>query len=92
MYIDYPTIKATGYDEGDLCQLLYEMITVGIAEAVWTAANFAVSVWDRRNANASAHSGTAGGTPARGYMKPGGINQQDLADMLYEMGYVLYWT
>ena len=76
-----PKLKPTGMDQGDLCQLLYEVVVAMITTAC-TAANFTISVYDRTRTNRTGP--TTEVKPL--YIEPTGIDQGYLCDLLYEIG------
>jgi len=77
-----PRIKPDGIDQGDLCQALYETVAIMISGTVCTVANFTISVYDKARLNRTGP--TTETKPL--YVKPTGIDQGYLADLLYEIG------
>jgi len=77
-----PRLKPDGIDQGDLCQALYETVAIMISGTVCTAANFTISVYDKARLNRTGP--TTETKPL--YVKPTGIDQGYLADLLYEIG------
>ena len=82
-----PKLKPTGMEQGDLCQLLYETVVALITTAC-TTANFTITVYDKARLNSV---GPATETKPL-YVKPTGIDQGYLADLLYEIGVAVITT
>ena len=83
-----PKLKPTGMEQGDLCQLLYELVSIMISGTACTVANFTISVYDRTMTNRTGP--TALTQPL--YTKGAGIDQGYLADLLYEIAYGVITT
>jgi len=83
-----PKLKPIGMEQGDLCQLLYELVTIMISGTACTVANFTISVYDRTCTNRTGP--TAITIPL--YIKPTGIDQGYLCDLLYEIAYGVITT
>ena len=83
-----PKLKPTGMEAGDLCQFLYEIITIMISGTACAAGDFSITIYDRNMLNSS---GPASLTQPK-YVKPTGIDQGYLADLLYEIAYGVITT
>ena len=77
-----PKLKATGMEMGDLCQALYEIVSIMISGTACTVANFTISAYDRTMANRTGPTTLV--QPL--YVKPTGMDQGYLCDLLYEIG------
>ena len=83
-----PKLKPTGMDQGDLCQGLYEILTIMISGTACVEGEFTIMAYDREMLNSE---GPATLSQPK-YVKPTGIDQGYLADLLYEIGYGVITT
>ena len=75
-------------EKGDLCQFLYEIVTIMISGTACVEGEFTIMIYDREMLNSE---GPASITMPK-YVKPTGIDQGYLADLLYEIGYGVITT
>lgn len=75
-------------DQGDLCQGLYEILTIMISGTACVEGEFTIMAYDREMLNSE---GPATLSQPK-YVKPTGIDQGYLADLLYEIGYGVITT
>lgn len=81
-------LKPTGMEQGDLCQLLYELQSKLISDTAVAASGFTISTYDRARLTRSGP--TTITQPL--YTKGSGIDQGYLADLLYEIGVAVITT